>query len=281
MPVTSLKESIRMLRHPVLWIPGFYAGILVACTVWLGFSGETFISGKLMFLGAALFPLFVAGALSCLSSGSFTPASFIQNAPLSFFRVLMPVIITIGIIFLLLFLVSIPFAIAGLGNDPAMISGLFIGITVPVIVFSLFADNVAISEGQKAFDSLKRSYEIVSRSFLPAITYIIVSIVSTCILGLFFAMIWGMVLSDRFTQYIDLSVAEQQKVFSGFGIPEWQNILGPDGILISAITIGLFFMVLIPFLIVYKQQCYLKASSFVPEVVISGEYDAKGRWYKY
>lgn len=283
MTTKSFTHAISLLNRPVLWIPGLYAGILTATFIWLALSGEKFIAGKLLFLGVAAFPFFVGGSLGCMRDGKFTAASFGRSAVRYFFPVLLPVIVTLSIIILLLILFSIPFAIAGLGNDPALIGGLLIGITVPVLIFAFFADNVAVSEDLKVFASLKRSMMIASRSITEIISCIIICLLSAGALGVIMATIWGLFLADRFTQYVDLGVAEQQKIFAEFTAADWQRILGQEGILVSALFMAVYVMILISFFIIYKQQCYLSASS-APESALpatSGEYDEKGRWYKY
>jgi len=283
MALKPLADAVSLLKNPILWLPGVYAGVIIASSLWLVFSGGEFIAGKLLFLGAVLFPFFIAGAIGCISTRDYGYETFSRYAVKYYFPVLLPVIVIIAIIILLLILFSIPFAIAGLGNDPALIGGLFIGIMVPVIIFSFYADNVAVSEGLKVFASLKRSMIIASRSFMTIISCIVISGVGAAALGMITAMVWGMILADRFTQYLDMGMAEQQKIFSTFGLSDWQRILGPHGIAITAILIGLYVMLLISVFITYKQKCFESAHTEEPEIPAqsTGEYDEKGRWYKY
>ncbi len=274
-------DAIGLLKKPVLWLPGLYAGALIAAFIWLAFSGGEFIAGKLLFLGAVLFPFFIAGALGCMKEGEYTISLFGRSAIRFFFPVLLPVVVASAVLILLLILFSIPFSIAG-QNDPSMIAGLFIGIMIPVLIFTFFADNVAVSEGLAIFATLKQSMMIASRSITTIITCVIISMVTAGALGMVLATVWGMILSDKFTQYMDLGAAEQQKIFAGFTLADWQGILGPEGLIVTAGMLGVSLIILVPFFIVYKQQCYLSALS-VPAPVIpqSGEYDEKGRWYKY
>lgn len=284
MALKPLADAIGRLKNPVLWLPGLYAGTIIATSLWLVFSGGEFIAGKLLFLGAALFPFFLAGALGCMSSKDYGYRVFYRSGVRFFFPVLLPVIVIFAIIILLQILFTIPFAIAGLGTDPALIGGLFIGIIVPVVFFSLFTDNVAVSEGLKVFASIKRSMLIASRSGIATLSCIVISGVGAGALGMITAMIWGMILADRFTQYLDLGMAEQQKIFSTFALSDWQKILGPDGIAITAAMTGLYTVVLVSIFITYKQQCYESIDTKEPEreaAPSTGEYDEKGRWYKY
>lgn len=282
MPGKPFSQTISQLRRPILWIPGLFAGALAASFLWLAFTGGEFIAGKLFFLGAVLFPFFIAGALSCLKTRDDSPGQFVRSAFRYYFPVILPVIVAVAIVILLLILFSIPFAIAGLGTDPSMIGGLFIGILMPVILFTFYADNVAVSEERKVFDTLKRSMILASRSFFAILSCLVLTVLNAIFMGVILATVWGMILADQFAPYINLSVTEQQEIFSTFGVAEWQDILGTTGIAITAVMIGIYTMILVTFFIIYKQQTYLTVQEIPdPEIPVQGEYDEKGRWYKY
>ena len=52
MTVKSLADAFRLLKNPVLWLAGLYAGTLITVSLWAVFSGGEFIAGKLLVLGA-------------------------------------------------------------------------------------------------------------------------------------------------------------------------------------------------------------------------------------
>jgi hypothetical protein len=77
-------------------------------------------------------------------------------------------------------------------------------------------------------------------------------------------------------------MTEQQRIFSEYGLAQWQQTLGPDGVVVTAIMFGLYMMIFTAFFVIYKHQCFLAASAEkTPAVMQTGEYDEKGRWYKY
>jgi hypothetical protein len=282
MSLKPLIATISLMKKPVLWIPGIFAGAVFAAFLYLAFSGGEFIAGKMLFLSVVLFPFFVAGAIGCMSSDLYTLGEFQRSAVRYFFPVLLPIIIVICIICILVIAFSIPFAIVGLGSDPSMIVGLFIGICMPVFIFSFYADNVSVAEGLKVFASLKRSMIIASQSFFSILSCIVITGFGAIFMSMMLAMVWGMVLAEKFAPYLDLGMTEQQEIFSGFSLADWQGVLGPEGIAITAGMIGIYTAVIVSAFIVYKHQCYSSVSTIVPEVIEQvGEYDEKGRWYKY
>jgi hypothetical protein len=63
-------------------------------------------------------------------------------------------------------------------------------------------------------------------------------------------------------------------------------MIGPDGIWITAAVIFLALLFIVPLLLAYK-ACFYRSIAGVAGVApgvekpLTGEYDSKGRWYKY
>jgi MFS superfamily sulfate permease-like transporter len=124
---------------------------------------------------------------------------------------------------------------------------------------------------------------IASHSFLQIIACLFVTAFAGLVLSVGAAMAWGIFLADRFTPYLEMSVVEQQKVLSAYDLAQWQEILGPYGITITAVMTGLYVAILLSGFIILKHQCYLTVQNHEPPAPLApvGEYDEKGRWYKY
>ncbi len=276
----ALSETFRiLLRSPIPWIPGIFAGGVTALAIWLELNDAMFIAGKVVFLSLVVFPFFIAGVLHCLKEKSFAAGTFVEGGRRFFFPVLLPGIILAGVIILMIFLLAVPLTIAGFGSDPSMMSGLVIGVTIPALLFAMYYDNAAVGEGLGVFSSLKRSMELFGSGALLSAGFFVISVIISLILALGGATLWGMVLGQKFTPYMEMTFTEQQETFSGFNLTDWHQVLGADGILVTVIAIGVYTALFIPFLIVFKQSCYQSLSAVEPEPY--GEFDDKGRWYKY
>jgi len=279
----AYKETISWLvRTPLLWVSGLFAGVAMSLVIWLEFTGGMFIAGKIAMLSVIVFPFFVGMVNLILHTGASDKKALIDRALRSYFPIVLPCVIQAGFVIILAMLLSIPFSIMGFGDDPYILTGLMIGITVPALLFSLYIDNVAVCEKTKIFETLKKSMELVGRNFFGAIGYLLLSGITIIGVSFFGAFLWGVILADRFTQFIDMNLTTQQEVFSQYTFADWQGLIGPEGILATAILFGLITFILTPFLLVFKYQCYHEISQDTPvTAAVSGEYDEKGRWYKY
>lgn len=278
----SIKTTFRALtRKPVLWLPGVYAGVMAALLVWLEFSGYSFIASKIFLLALIAFPIFLGMVTSALAREDAGVLEIIKSGARCYFPVILPYIIVFGMIILLALLFTVPLAIMGFGDDPAALSGLMLGICIPALIFSLYADNVAVIEKTRIFPTLKRSLEVASRNFTGTIGYIF-----TCIIGFFSllllgAVVWGVYLAEKFVPYAEMNATVQQETFGSFTMADWQALIGPEGVLLTALLFGLGTFLFVPFMLVLKYYCYAETPPTIEIEQQHGEYDEKGRWYKY
>lgn len=251
----------------------------MTCVIWLEFSGGMFLAGKIAMLSSIAFPFLVGMINYTLHTGESSGRELISAGFKNYFPIILPCIILAGIMFLFVLLLTIPLSIMGFGEDPYTLSGLMLGVSIPVLIFSLYVDNVAVCEKTRIFDTLKRSMELVSINFFGVIGYIFISGIVIICVSLFAAFLWGVILADKFTQFIDMNLTTQQETFSHYTISDWQTLIGPEGAVATALVFGFVAFIVVPFLIVFKYQCYQEVSQ--KKLVVYGEYDEKGRWYKY
>lgn len=283
MILNALQRTITDLVHrPALWIPGIYAGIISILIIWLELTGEAFSAGKIGILSVIAFPFFLGMLNHILQEEELSPRQLFSAGLKNYFPVLLPYIILGGIIILMVFIISIPFALAGSGDEPSTIAGLLIGICIPALFFSLYADNVAVCEKARIIPTLQKSLEIVGKNFFGSLAYVLVSVVVTGIVSFLGSIIWVLCLADRFTPYLEMNITTQQETFYHYTMNDWLNLIGTEGAMITAGVFGLILFFLVPFLFVFKYHCYAGISQGIPKIQkIQGEYDEKGRWYKY
>ncbi len=279
--IKTIIESIGMLRHLVLWIPGIFAAIIFSISIYLEFTEFAFIAGKILPLGLILLPFFVAGAIYCCREDNYSPATLFTGGKKFFFPVLFPGAILIIIIAFTLILLAIPLNLMGLA-DMQGLSGMCLGLTLAIMLFALYYDNVAVCEETKIFASLKRSMDLFNVRPFSAFGFMLIMILAGFIVSMFFAMIWGITLADKFTPFINLNMTEQQEIYAGYTLSDWQNFLGMEGIFVTAILCGVYILLMMSFFITFKYSVYKKVCDYKPEPIMPvGEYDEKGRWYKY
>lgn len=282
MIVQSIKATFRALtRNPVLWLPGVYTGVITALLVWLEFSGNSFVASKIFLLALIAFPIFLGMVTSALAREETGFTENIKSGLRFYFPVILPYVIVFGMIMLLALLFTVPLAIMGFGDDPAALSGLMLGICIPAFIFSLYADNVAVIEKTRIFPTLKRSLEVASRNFTGTIGFIFTSIIGFFSLLLIGAVIWGISLAEKFAPYAEMNATAQQETFGAYTMADWQVLIGPEGILLTAVLFGLGTFIFVPFVLALKYYCYAAAPATIEIEQQHGEYDEKGRWYKY
>jgi len=91
-------------------------------------------------------------------------------------------------------------------------------------------------------------------------------------------MVWTMMFFDKLTPLTTMNATEIQTVTPDY----FTSLLGADGIIISSIIFAVGALVLVTVLYTYK-ACFYKVLSgaTLPVIAVQGEYDEKGRWYKY
>ena len=276
----AYKETASRLVHtPLLWIPGLYVGIITGLFIWLEFTDGMFIAGKVVMLSLIAFPFFIGMINIILETGEKNAKILLSSSLRTYFPITLPCIILAGIIVIMALLLSIPLSIMGFGEDQYVLTGLILGITIPAFFFSLYLDNVAVCEKTRIFDTLKRSMELVGRDFLGSLGYVVISGIFIMGVSFFGAFLWGILLADHFTPFVEMNLTVQQETFSHYSFADWQNLIGPEGAIYTALIFGLIAFILTPFLLVFKYQCYQEISDETP--VVYGEFDEKGRWYKY
>lgn len=279
MAVQELREAAGLLaRIPALWVPGL-AGGLIAAALWLILmnSGD-FFAGRLLIVSCLALLLLVTGMLAIIRTGSGNLRALVEGGARNYFRVLLPLLVILFTAVLVFALVVVTLTLAGVTPDSALMASVSVGIMVPTIILALFADTAAVFEDRGVFDAIRRSRDIVGTRFLNVIAFLAVSAVifATVLFGLM--IVWEAALYDKLEPIMTFTDAQKQALTPD----QLLAMIGPDGIWVTAAILFLAFLVLIPVFVTYK-ACVFKsmAEGPVPIQQTTGEYDSKGRWYKY
>jgi len=280
MPVAEFKEACGLLlRMPVLWIPGIVGG-LCAAFIWLLFilSGA-FFAGRFIVITGLIVLFFITGMLAVIRQNEGKMGTLTGGGRHYFFRVLLPLLVVLFMIVLVFVLVMLTLTLIGIPSDPALLVFLSFGVAIPSILMTLFSDTAAVFEDRKVFESIQRSVDIVSQNTGKVISFVLISALASAAILFSLMIVWEALLFDKLeplTHYTE----EQLKTFTP---DQLLTMIGSDGTWVTAGVIFLAGLILIPLLMSYKACTFRKlaAGSTVTIQQVTGEYDSKGRWYKY
>jgi hypothetical protein len=280
MAIAELKEAVVLLvRMPLLWIPGIIGGAFAAI-IWLTlFVSGAFFTSRLLVIFSLVLLFFTTGMLSVIRNNEATGRALVTGGLNYYFRVLLPQLV-IGFTLLLVFILcTITFALLGLASDIGLLASLTFGIMIPSLMLTFFFDMVAVFEDRRVFESIQRSVLLVSEHMMEVLSFFIISALLSA--GIIFGLmiVWEAILFDKLKPIMDFTDAQRE----AFTPDQLFIMIGQDGMWVTAIILFIGVLLLLPLLFSYKACFYKKiASSTVTiEQQTSGEYDSKGRWYKY
>jgi hypothetical protein len=280
MAIAELKEAVALLvRIPLLWIPGIIGGAFAAI-IWLTlFVSGAFFTSRLLVIFALVLLFFTTGMLSVIRNNDATGRALVGGGLNNYFRVLLPQLV-IGFALLVVFILcTITFTLFGLVSEIGLLISLTFGIMIPTLMLTFFFDTAAVFEDRRVFESIQRSILLVSNHMMEVLSFFIISAL-LCAGTLFGLMVvWEAILFEKLKPIMDFTDAQRE----AFTPDQLFAMIGQDGMWMTAIIIFIGVLILLPLLFSYKACFYKKmASSAVTiEQQTYGEYDSKGRWYKY
>jgi hypothetical protein len=280
MVLASLREAFRLIvSRPVLWLPGIILGLLAAADLLLEYYGGSFIAGRLWIIEILIIPFLFGGLLSVVKTQEISLGGFMTGAVRYYFRILLPGLVIFFAALITIFLLMIPLTLIGTPTAVAgILAGTAIGVLVPFIFLTYFFDAVAVFEDTKVFESIRRSIELTLRHTGLVLKFFLVNIVILVIGFFLILLVWSAALLDRLTPLTTMNATELQQV-----TPEiFTALLGADGILVTAILVAVGSAVLVTVLYTYKACFFPGFAGATPATApVEGEFDNKGRWYKY
>jgi hypothetical protein len=279
MAVEAFKETFRLLgRMPILWVPGIVAGLLAAALwVLLNTAGIFFTSRIFIIAGLVLF-LFIVGMLVLIKENTGDLRTMISSGISYYFRVLIPQLVILFMLILIFLMLAVTFGFAGSAPDPSFIALLTVFVMIPTLALTFFFDIAAVFEDKKVFESIQRSSALVSANIMQVFTFFLVCSLACITIVFSLMLVWEAALYDNLKPLAEYNQTQIQS----FTAEQLMGMIGPDGIWITAIVLFIGGLVLVPFLYSYKACFYRRLIGSTPSIQPQeGEYDSKGRWYKY
>ncbi|MEG3055225.1 MAG: hypothetical protein RQM90_03470 [Methanoculleus sp.] len=274
MVLESLKGALGLLRHPAIWSVGLVAGVALFATTIIATSGEAFYTQPLMLLLSLVVPFLAGGIYGTVRDEAFSADAFVQSGKTYYFRILLPGLLIFFATLLTAFLLAIPLTLLG-GSVAAGAAPLLFGVLVSIVFFTFFYDTVAVFEGTNVFESIRRSIEFVMNNLGRTTLFYLTNIVVFMVLWIAGSFIWTTLLMDKLEPLIGMDPSEIQ----GLMPQDILAFIGTEGVWIVAGVTAVVVVLFSAFMYAYKVSFF--RSHAVSAHTLQGEYDEKGRWYKY
>ncbi|WP_067052262.1 DUF7847 domain-containing protein [Methanofollis ethanolicus] len=279
----SLQEAFSLLiRVPLVWTTGIIMGAAFGIDLVLEFSGETFFAGKVLLFGLLVLPFFVAGALGAMHRKDGSLAAFLEEGKKGYFRVLLPAIVLAFAAAVTLLLLAAPVALFTGESAGGAITSAVMGVVLSFAFFAYFYDAAAVTEELGIFASIQRSAALVFTDLWNVLLFYAANIAAFIGMGFAALFLLTALLYDKLAP-----IVESGETFAFDAVnatatqAEFAAILGPDGIWATALVYALFIAVFVPFALAFKAAFYARHIREAEEEKVVGEYDEKGRWYRY
>src|SRR5512137_973931 len=280
MAFAELKEALVLLKHlPLIWVPGIIGGFLAA-SLWVIYNlGGMFFSSRLLVIAWLVLLLFTTGMLVVIRNNGGDIRAMLEGGVRYYFKVLLPqlVIIFIGMVVVLLVMITV--ALLGATSDTSMAIALSIGFMIPTIILTFFFDTAAVFEERKVFESLKRSIQLVFAHMSDVFAFLLIW--AAIFFGIIFCLmvVWEAFLFDK----LEPITRYNETQLMAFTPDQLLTMIGSEGIWITALMLFVGGFLLIPIFYSYKSCFYKKIAQgvVITQEATTGEYDSKGRYYKY
>ena len=279
MSLAALRNTIDLLiKVPLLWVPGVVSGFL-ASILWLLLNQTgPFFAGRLLIIFSLVTLFFIIGMLGVVKKDDATIRAMLAEGAGYYFKVLIPTLVIAFGIVLVFVLVVLTLTLLGSTLDAGLLTFLVFGVVFPTVILTFFYDTAVIFEDKKVFESLQRSIEVVTTNLVEVILFFTSCLLIVMSITFTLMVVWTAFLADRLEPITRYNETQLQT----FTPEQLAGMIGQEGIWITALVIFTWMAFLVPVLYTYKACFYRLISTGVTQIQQQvGEYDSKGRWYRY
>ncbi|HUW86222.1 MAG TPA: hypothetical protein VMV55_05030 [Methanoregula sp.] len=280
MAIAELKEAMILLKRiPSLWVPGIVGGFLASALLLTFNLSGPFFASRLLVISALVLLLFTTGTLVTIRNNEGNSRTLLSGGIRYYFRVLLPQLIIIFGVMLIFTLVMVTLSLLGFASDISIMTALAFGFIIPTVILTFFSDTAAVFEERKVFDSIRRSIQLVKMHINDVIAFLFVCTI--IVVGIMFTLmiVWEIFLYDKLEPISRYNETQLQ----AFNSDQLFTLIGPDGMWITAIVLFIGIFLLVPLIYSYKACFFRKLArgATITQQPTTGDYDSKGRWYKY
>ncbi len=230
---------------------------------------------KISIAGFFLLPFFSGFILSEIAKSCNNGLETGSFGRVQYFRLLISsIIIYSGVVFALLIALLLG-TVFGLGESSPVVESVWMFLTLVILLYTFFYDTAIIYDEEKVISSLQTSIRKVKTNPFEYIKFYVILIIWLFITGFAMLFIWSIILSSRFTSIETMDPAAITNLTPHW----WVSTLGTDGVIISIVIFAIWSVIAYTSGMAYKAVFYLNPE--LQEPVISGEFDEKGRYYRY
>lgn len=291
MVLKSLGEAFgHLVKTPLLWLIGIVSAVILLVSYVVYEEVGLLTASSLFIVLLFMLPAVLSGVYGVVYENTNSFSVFKRYALSGYFRCLLPLLLTIVLAFVFSQFIAYLLMLFGVEYAAALQIGMFI--YVPLFFFFYFADISAVVNNLRMFQSLKDSTLRVLNGSFSVTGYYLVNIVFMFLAMFMGSFVWAAFAAEPLLSLMDVT-EEQLLSYSQEELMELSQSLDPsvfaDPSLMFAGILAVMFMALVflPIITAYK-VCYFKKTApfelpeLTPEMLEpEGEYDDKGRWFKY
>ena len=271
-------DVLRLLkRMPGLFIPGVLIAVLDAIQIWFSLTGETFIAPRLLALELVLMPFAFAAVYGAIKADDASFMSLVREGSRNYFRVLLPgLLVAFG---------AVAIALVATGLMAVLVQTESIGLVALVMLvaigvfalLTLFYDTAAVFEEQSVFNAIRRSVAVAIGAPMAVLRYLLTAVLVGVGIGLPLLVIWTAVLYQQLVPITTMTPVEA----AAFTQEQLISLIGTNGAMVTTVLYFVGFLLFFTLMTAYTALLFKEVAVAEASVEPQGEYDEKGRYYRY
>ena len=283
MVFTSLAQAVKAYgKMPHVWISGIFAALAILLTYYLAFTVSEVAGLAVMVIFFFAFPYILAGTYGVLIDNNKKKGAFKIYARYGFRRCLFPNILLVLLTWFLMNLATSLLLIFGVSPEMALYVSLFV--VIPLVFFCYFADITAIRHNLTMGQAVKDSAKRVSAGSFSITAFYLMNIVLLFFASFFMSLVMSFVGFEALMPLTELT----EEAVASMPLEELTAlVLTPEVIFATVISLAVTALVFVPFFVSFKTYFFKRmltvynGSAYHRPAEEEGEYDEKGRWFKY
>ncbi|HJJ41638.1 MAG TPA: hypothetical protein O0X63_05700 [Methanocorpusculum sp.] len=283
MVFASLSQAVKAYgKMPHVWISGIFSALAILLTYYLAFTVNQTAGLAVLVIFFFAFPYVLAGTYGVLIDNNKKKGAFRIYARYGFRRCLFPNILLVLLTWFLMNLATTLLLLFGVSPEMALYISLFV--VIPLLFFCYFADITAIRHNLTMGQAVKDSAKRVAVGSFSITAFYLMTIAVLFFASFFMSLVMSFVGFEALLPLTELS----EEVLLSMPVEELTAlVLTPEIIFASVVSLAVTAFVFVPFFVSFKTYFFKRmltiynGQAYHRPAEEDGEYDEKGRWFKY